>query len=273
MLLAQGPYALESCNANPTLNGLDSELWGANKFISPNEDDFLLANTSYDSYFKIWGATVSIDCLDSQPLSQSWIPIRIPDFNLLINNHGMSPFYTSNESFSSLLPHHILSWGATISDEEELDLTYQAEPPPAEPPPSRLVKSTIQIPVIHLRIFPISTGSPLYVRIHLLTSSTRDSSLLTIITSSTAPHALRSFITLYSTAFEWGVLNYNRDNSVNQVKPDMTRDLSNWIEAQSESPIKLPIESLIESQKSISDRLNWIDQKATCLPHQTEIPC
>jgi len=63
-------------------------------------------------------------------------------------------------------------------DEEELDLVHQAEPSPAEPPPARLVEPTIQIPVIHLQIFPISAGSHPYVRIHLLASSTRDALLL-----------------------------------------------------------------------------------------------
>ena len=51
-------------------------------------------------------------------------------------------------------------------------------------------------------------------------------------TNANKEHALRGFITLSSTAFEWGVLNYFRDNLVNQVKPDMT----GW--TKSEQPFK-----------------------------------
>jgi len=50
LLLAQGPSVLGLCNKNRTLNG--PKLWGENKFILSNKDDFLLANTRCFVYVK-----------------------------------------------------------------------------------------------------------------------------------------------------------------------------------------------------------------------------
>ena len=191
------------------LNGL--ELWGANKFISPNEDDFLLENTSYalDSYF---------------PYGEQ----RTRYIKLGLSNRieaQLEPPIESQKCISNRL-----NW----IDQSIMLASSNGDTLPMERTTSTLNSSQVRIPnpksLIQLHQigsipdaqdleYLSDTRSTIFFRFQLFASSKWDSPLLAIITSSTASHALRSFITLSSTAFEWGVLNYNRANSVNQLKP------------------------------------------------------
>ena len=230
-----GEHVYPNESRDGTLNGL--ELWGANKFISPNGDDFLLEKTSY--------------ALDSnRNADQSELPIKSPIESQIsisdrLNWIDQSNVFTSSNGdtllierttskidssldFNLLIKNHRI--GALISVQLHLFASH----------------GTVQQNTTYgISPFDMSNKSfPSLLRYHISSWGATSVYLSKWIDRVIyrVPHWMNQ---IYRIAF------------ANQIPLRYIKsDPSNRKEAQSESHIESPI----GSQKSASDRLNWIDQ-------------